>query len=164
MRIAMLLLSMVFASVAWAEDPADLRALEEASQAWIKAFNAHDVDGLMKLATPDVALIEPSAAVPVNGPQAVRAAWESASGSIQGRVASVTREVSISGEVGWRAAVVTNKLPNGEVAARGQSLEIWKRVNGEWRLHRQMSANILTLPRLRPGPPPSRPALDAPVQ
>jgi len=74
------------------------------------------------------------------------------------------REVSVAGDIAWRTAVVTNKLPNGEVAARGQSLEIWKRVNGEWRLHRQMSANILTLPRLRPGPPPSRPALDAPVQ
>jgi ketosteroid isomerase-like protein len=164
MRIAILLLSIVLAPLAFAEDSTDLRALEAASQAWVKAFNAHDIDGLMKLATPDVALIEPSAAVPVNGPQAVRAAWESASGSIEGRVASVTREVSVAGDVAWRTAVVTNKLPNGEVAARGQSLEIWKRVNGEWRLHRQMSANILTLPRLRPGPPPSKPALDAPVQ
>jgi ketosteroid isomerase-like protein len=115
----------------------------------------------MKLATPDVALIEPSSAVPVNGPQAVRAAWEQASGEIQGKVASVTRELSIAGDLAWRTAIVTNKLPNGEVAARGQSLEIWKRVNGEWRLHRQMSADILTLPRLRPGPPPSRPALDS---
>jgi ketosteroid isomerase-like protein len=160
----MLLLSIVLAPVAFAEDSADLRALEAASQAWIKAFNAHDIDALMKLTTPDVALIEPTAAVPVNGPQAVRAAWENASGGIEGHVASVTREVSVAGDLAWRTAVVTNKLPNGEVAARGQSLEIWKRVNGEWRLHRQMSANILTLPRLRPGPPPSRPALDAPVQ
>ena len=164
MRIAILLLSIVFAPLALAEDPADLRTLEAATQAWVKAFNAHDTDALMKLATPDVALIEPSAAVPVNGPQAVRAAWEAASADMQGHVASVTREVSIAGDIAWRTAVVTNKLPNGEVAARGQSLEIWKRVNGEWRLHRQMSANILTLPRLRPGPPPSRPALDAPVQ
>ena len=164
MRIAIWLVSIFLASLAVADDAADLRALEAASQAWVKAFNAHDMEALMKLSTEDVALIEPSAAVPVNGPKAVRAAWESASGSIQGRVASVTREVSVAGDIAWRTAVVTNKLPNGEVAARGQSLEIWKRVNGEWRLHRQMSAHVLTLPRLRPGPPPSQPALDAPVQ
>jgi len=107
----------------------------------------------------------------VNAPADADLSATSVSGTIRAKglkirtldLGSVSGDLFVT-DIAWRTAVVTNKLPNGEVAARGQSLEIWKRVNGEWRLHRQMSANILTLPRLRPGPPPSRPALDAPVQ
>ena len=161
MRTAVLLLLFALSPLAsFADEAADRAALEAAARAWITAFNAHDADALMRLATADVALVDPT----VNGPQAVRTAWTRASQDAQGQVSSITREVVIAGDVAWRTAALTHKLANGEVAARGQSLEIWKHVSGEWKLHRQMSSSILTLPRLRPGPPPSRPALDAPTQ
>jgi hypothetical protein len=68
----------------------------------------------------------------------------------------------IHGDVAWRIGALTHKLPNGEVVGHGQSLEIWKRVRGDWKLHRQMPSSILPQPKLRPRPIPSEPVLDKP--
>jgi hypothetical protein len=46
--------------------------------------------------------------------------------------------------------------------SRGQSLEIWKRVNGAWKIHRHMSSSILAQPKLLPRPLPPEPMLDKP--
>ena len=42
-------------------------------------------------------------------------------------------------------------------------LEIWKRVKGEWKLHRQMSSTLLVPPRMLPRPLPPEPVLDKPA-
>ena len=106
--------------LALADEAADRVALEAAAQAWIKAFNARDVDAL-----------------------------------------AATKEAVIAGDVAWRIGALAHKLPNG-VVNHGQSLEIWKRVNGEWKIHRQMSSTILAQPKLLSRPVPSDPVLDTP--
>jgi uncharacterized protein (TIGR02246 family) len=145
--------------VALADEAAERAALEAAAQSWTKAFNARDADALMALVTPDAVLLDPGVA-PVSGRQAVRETLERALGAARSEVTSATKEIVIAGDVAWRIGALTHKLPGG--LKSGQSLEIWKRVKGEWKIHRQMSSGILIEPKLLPRPLPSEPILDTP--
>jgi ketosteroid isomerase-like protein len=152
------LLAVSIAPTTLANDAADRAALEAAAQAWIKAFNARDTDALQALATDDVVLLDPNLA-PVNGRKAVRAAWQRAF-NVAGQVSTATKEIVIVDTLAWRLSALARKQPNAEVI-RSHSLEIWKRVGSNWKLHRQMAANILSPPQL-PYPPISQPVLDIP--
>ena len=159
---ATLLLLLGISSLAVADDSADRIVLETAAQAWIKAFNARDPGTLVALSTQDVVLMDPSVASPVSGREAARGAWGKALAAFQGQVTTATKEAVIVGDIAWRISSLTHKLPNGDIVSRGQSLEIWKRVNGEWKVHRQLSSSLLTLPKLSPRPFLSEPILDTP--
>jgi len=117
-------------------------------------------DALVALATPDVVLMDTNVDAPVSGREAARQAWAQAVSAAQGQVTMATKEAVIVGDVAWRIGALTHTPPKSNRVTRGQSLEIWKRVNGEWRIHRQMASTILTVPRLRPLP--SEPVLDTP--
>jgi ketosteroid isomerase-like protein len=148
--------------LAVADEAADRVALEAAAQAWTKAFNARDTRALLALVTHDVVLLDPGLA-PVSGKEAARESLGRALGAAQGEITAATKEIVISGELAWRIGVLTHKLPIGSAASHSQSLEIWKRENGEWKLHRQMSSGILAQPKLLPRPLPSEPILDTPT-
>jgi ketosteroid isomerase-like protein len=139
-----------------ASEAADRAALEMAAQAWIKAFNAGDTKALLGLATEDVVVLDPNLP-PASGREAVRRAWEQAF-NVGSELSSASKEIVIAGDVAWRLGALARRQANTEVL-RSQSLEIWKRVSGAWKLHRQMSANLLTPPQL-PRPPISEPVLD----
>jgi ketosteroid isomerase-like protein len=147
--------------LAVADNAADRTALEAAAQSWTRAFNAHNADALVALATEDVVLLDPGLA-PVSGRAAAREAWARALRASQSQLTSATKESVIEGPVAWRIGAFTHTLPSGATAATGQSLEIWKRVNGQWKLHRQMSSTLLAQPRLLTVPRPSEPVLDNP--
>jgi ketosteroid isomerase-like protein len=144
-----------------ADDVADRTALEATSQAWIKAFNERDVNALIALTTEDVVLLDPSVA-PASGREAALRVLEQAVAASKDQVTTATKEIVVAGDIAWRIGALTHRLPNGDVVGRGQSLEIWKRVNGKWKVHRQMSSSLLVQPRLWPRPPPSGPVLDTP--
>jgi len=142
-----------------ADEATDRAALETATQTWIKAFNARDADALVALTTDDVVLLDPNVP-PVSGRQAARAAWQHAMTRASSQVTIATKELVVAGDVAWRIGALTQHARNGDLPSHGQSLEIWKRVNGQWKLHRQMSSNILARSKLPPRPLPSEPVLD----
>jgi ketosteroid isomerase-like protein len=145
-----------------ADEAADRAAIEVATQAWFQAFNARDLDALAALTTSDVMLMDTLAASPVTGREAARAAWVKAFAASKAvELTTSTAEVVIAGDVAWRTGVVAQERPKGNVVGRGQILEIWKRVNGAWRLHRQVSSRVLPQPKLIRQPP-SAPVLDRP--
>lgn len=144
-----------------ADEATDRVLLEAATQAWSKAFNARDAGVLVSLTTEDVVLLDSSLA-PVSG-RAAHEALRQAVGAAKGQVTNATKEWVIVGDVAWRIGAFAHQLPGGDVVSRGQSLEIWKRVKGEWKLHRQMSSSILSQPKLLPRPLPAEPVLDAPA-
>ena len=147
--------------IAMGDEAADRAALEAATQVWINAFNARDADAMVALTTEDVVLLDP-AVPPISGREAAREAWRQALGAAKGQVTSATKEAMIAGDVAWRIGALAHKLPNGEVVSRGQSLEIWKRMNRQWKIHRQMSSTLLAQPKLLPRPLPPEPVLDTP--
>src|SRR5689334_22473438 len=147
-----LALALLIAPFAFATEASDRAAIETAAQAWIKAFDAHDADALAALATPDVMLMDPATSAPVVGADALRKAVGQRGALAKAGITSTTREIFISQDIAWRVATVNT----------GQSLEIWKRVKGRWRLHRQMSSGLLVPPKRFNQPSPSEPIFDTP--
>jgi ketosteroid isomerase-like protein len=113
-------------------------ALEAAIQRWTTAVNAQDLAALKSTMTEDVELSEDSATTSGQD-SAIRALRESVS---HGRLAATSREITIAGDVAWHVVGLAQVQKTGDVQARGQALEIWKRVQGEWRLHRRMATGI----------------------
>jgi ketosteroid isomerase-like protein len=129
-------------------------ALEAAVQRWMTAINTQDVDTLARTMTEDVELLDNSATVKGRD-AAIRTLRELAT---RGQLVATGRELTIADDVAWRVIALAQTQKNGDVHARGQALEIWKRVQGEWRLHRQMAAGVST-----PSVSLTRPATKEPV-
>ena len=121
---------------------------------WVSAVNARDARALEATMTEDVELADGAATIQGRG-AAVRSLRELAA---QGALSATTREITVSNEVAWRFCDVTLTRKNGDVQVLGQALEIWKLVNGEWRLHRRL-ATAANAPDISP----TRPPLDEPV-
>ena len=161
LRAAALSVLLGISTLALADEVADRAAVEARAQTWMKAFNARNAEALVALTTEDVILLDPSVP-PVSGREAARRDWQQALDAANGKATTSTKEIVIAGDIAWRIGALAHTLGNGEVI-RGQSLEIWKRVQGEWKLHRQMSSSILAQPKLLPRPP-SEPIYDRPRQ
>ena len=156
--LAGLLVSALLAcSKAPAADPGHV-ALEAAIQRWVAAVNAQDVATLTATMTEDVELLDDTATV--SGREAaVRSLSEVVT---RGQLIETTREITIATDVAWHVAGLAQTQKNGDVQALGQALEIWKRVKGEWKLHRRMMAGGITPEDLLTRPSTKEPVLDRP--
>jgi ketosteroid isomerase-like protein len=146
------------APATFANDKAKRSAIETAAQSWAKAFTARNADAMVALATDDVVLLD-ARIPPVSGREGARNAWRGAARRSGGQLTTTTKETEIVEDVAWRIAALAYKLPSGEVVNHGQALEIWKQVDGEWKLHRQMSS-LLSSSTIVRKPLPSEPVLD----
>lgn len=133
-------------------------ALEAAIQRWTTAVNAQDVDALNATMTEDVELFDDTATVKGRD-AAIRALREVAA---RGKLDATSREITIANHIAWRVGGLTQTQTNGDVHARGPTLEIWKRVKGKWQLHRQMAAGLIAPANSLSRPSPSEPVLDRP--
>ena len=130
-----------------ASEVADRSALDSAQQAWVAAFNAHDADAMVALTTVDIVLLPPNAP-PIRGREAVRALWRQAASTAKVHATVTNEETVVIGEFAWSMGAFTHTLPNGVVVSRGKFLEIWQRVDGQWKIHRDMfSGNAATAKR-----------------
>ena len=159
-RLAVFLLSGLLAfTPAFAAPDSSRVALEAAIHRWMTAVNAKDVDTLTTTMTEDIELFDADVAKAKGRDAAIRALREIVT---RGRLVATCREITIVNEVAWRVVGFTQTQNDGVVHARGQALEIWKRVNGEWKLHRQMAAGLFTPKDLLTRPSTSEPVLDRP--
>jgi ketosteroid isomerase-like protein len=151
-----LLIAGSLACAASAADPGRA-ALEAAIQRWTAAVAAQDGATLTATMTADVELMDDDATV-WGRDAAVRALRD----ATPGRQAETTSEITIAGDVAWHVAGLAQTRANGDVHARGQALEIWKRENGEWKLHRRMTTGPGAAADLLTRPSTSEPVLDRP--
>jgi ketosteroid isomerase-like protein len=128
-------------------------ALEAAIQRWTTAVNAQDLATLNSTMTEDVELL--GTAATVTGREAAIRALRAV--ATRGTLVATTREIKIANDVAWRIVGVAQARKNGDVHALGQALEIWKRVQGEWKLHRQLTSGVA------PGDLLTRPSTNEPV-
>ena len=122
------------------------------------AVNAQDVATLNATMTEDVELSDNVATVRGRDP-AIRALREAAK---DGTLSGVSFEITIANDVAWHEVGLTQTRRNGVVQGRGLALEIWKRVNGKWQLHRRMATGAPEIQVTRPST--KEPVLDRPVQ
>jgi ketosteroid isomerase-like protein len=133
-------------------------ALEAAIHRWTSAVNTQDVDTLNATMTEDVELLDNTVTV-TGRDAAIRALREVAT---RGQLVATSREITIANDFAWRVVGLTQTQRNGDVQARGQTLEIWKRVKGKWKLHRQMAAGLIAPSDALSRPSPGEPVLDGP--
>jgi ketosteroid isomerase-like protein len=134
-------------------------ALEDAIHRWVNAVNAQDVPALTTAMTGDVELLDANGATVRGRDAAIRALGDVAT---RGQLLATSGEITIADDVAWHVVGLAQTRKNGDVHARGQALEIWKRVDGEWKLHRQMAAGLITASDSLTRPSTSEPVLDRP--
>jgi ketosteroid isomerase-like protein len=151
------MLSLVACESTPAQDPQRL-ALEGAIHRWTKAVNSQDIVALKTTMTEDVELSDGASTV-TGSDAAIGALRELVS---RGKLVVATREITMASDFGWHVAELAQSRKNGVLQTRGQVLEVWKRVNGEWRLHRRLAAGTIVtdIPLTRPSP--NEPVLDQP--
>jgi ketosteroid isomerase-like protein len=150
------LVALLAATMACAADPERV-ALEAAIQRWTTAVNLQDVNALKAIMTEDVELLDGTT---VTGRDAVMRALRDV--STRGKLGATSREITIAHDVAWRVGELTQTQKNGDVHARGQTLEIWKQVKGKWKLHRLMAAGLIAPADSLSRPSPGEPVLDRP--
>jgi len=151
------LVALLAATVACAADPERV-ALDAAMQRWTTAVNARDLAALNATMTDDVELLDNTTTV--KGRDAVMRVLREV--ATRGKLDAKSLEVTIAKDVAWRVSGFTQTHKNGDVHALGQALEIWRRVQGTWKLQRQMAAGFITPPDLLTRPSPGEPVLDRP--
>ena len=158
-RTPLLLVGGLLACATFAADSGRV-ALEAAIHRWTNAVNARDVSTLTATMTGDVELSDGASTV-AGHDAAIRALHEVAA---RGQLVATSREITIANDVAWHLVTLAQTRKNGDVRARGQALEIWKRVNGEWRLHRRLASSFGDPGDLLQRPSTSEPVLDRPPQ
>jgi len=141
----------------FAAESANGTALRAAIHGWTAAVTGGDAETLSATMTEDVELSD--SITTVTGRDA---AVRSLLGATYGRMVTMTQEVTIADDVAWHVVALAQVQKNGDVHASGQALEIWKRVRGEWKLHRRMVAERTSTRDLLTRPSTSEPVLDRP--
>jgi ketosteroid isomerase-like protein len=150
-------LALLVSTMAFAADP-DRAALEAAMHRWTTAVNTQDSNALNATMTEDVQLLDETTTV-TGRDAAIRTLREVAA---RGPLVATTREITIAKDVAWRVGGFTQSRKNGDVHALGQATEIWKRVKGTWKLHRQMAPGLISPKDLLTRPSLNEPVLDSP--
>ena len=137
------------------QSPAPEPFPEEVADAWVERFAAHDAAGVAALYTEDAQLLPPDMEV-VSGRAAIQefVAKNNPPGGPAFEFATI--ETLVFGDFAHRQGSFTVKGPNGAAPETGKFIELWKKVDGKWLIHRDIwSRNALPAPA---GTPPDEPA------
>ena len=118
---------------------ADVRAAIEAANKkyFVDAAPKGDAALIAPVYTDD-AIAYPANSEAIKGRAALQAMWKSVLDSGIAGFALNTEEVESRGDLAWETGNYVMKLKDGKVADRGKYVVIWKRVNGEWKIHRDI--------------------------
>jgi ketosteroid isomerase-like protein len=114
---------------------AEVVAIHEVDQAFVKAYNANDIDKVMKLYTDNAGLLPPGAPRAI-GRAAIRAYFttDMAQAAKDGAkfVLGANPDGGISGDWGWSSGTFAVTDQAGHVIDRGKYLSVSKKVDGKW--------------------------------
>lgn len=100
-------------------------------------FAARDAAGVANLYTATARLFPPGAE-PLEGTEAIRGFWAEALKMGMTGIQIDVAEVEDLGDTAIESGAYTLTLPDGSRADHGKYLVMWKRVSGEWKLHRDI--------------------------
>ncbi len=138
---------MVFGAPAWADAPADIRALEER---FVAAFKAKDVDAIMKVYAPDQTLVVFDVVPPRQyvGAAAYRKDWQTFLSSFDG---PITFELSDLDVVADRNLAYSHSIQHvAGTDKQGKKLDltvrvtdVYKKAHGRWQIiHEHVSVPV----------------------
>lgn len=107
-----------------------------ATQQWEAARANSDAEAIAKLYTEDAQVMPPNAPL-VEGRSAIRAYYRNAFESATAPAKYDEREVIVFGDMTYRQGIYELAMPDGRTEY-GKFMQLWKNVDGDWKLHRQM--------------------------
>ncbi|HEY4646193.1 MAG TPA: SgcJ/EcaC family oxidoreductase [Steroidobacteraceae bacterium] len=117
---------------------------ETAALEWETARNSGDADAMAALHTENAQVLPPNAPV-VEGRAAIRTYFRNLFEQRAAPAAFDVREIIVFGNFAYRQGIYSVTLADGNTEY-GKFIQLWKRDNGGWRIHRQMwSRNGLPL-------------------
>jgi len=117
--------------------PPVYKAIEAANEAFMAAFNAHDAAAVASFYTEDAKLMPPNSDILV-GREAIQAFWQAVFNMGIDSALLEIQEVDALGNTAIEVSHFTLYLADGTVADYGKYMIEWKRVGGQWFLHRDI--------------------------
>lgn len=115
---------------------ADVEGLKAMRDAWQSELETGDTNALAALYTEDGAVLPPNGET-VTGRPAIAAFWRSLLDSGLSAVIEDT-EAYAQGDLGYKQGRYTMADADGTVVDEGKYIEIWRQIDGEWQLHRDI--------------------------
>jgi len=134
-----------FETTSAAQPANDKAVLEVGTNTWIEAFNAHNADALASLYTEDAVLLPPNEPA-VFGRDAIRATNKELLAQEGLGMELEDLEVKIVGDLGYKAGRYRMFTKDGGLLDRGKYIEIWKKTDGTWLIHRDMWNSSVVAP------------------
>lgn len=140
--------SFAFVGCERTDEGADYSTLEQTTAAWEEAFNAGDAARIADMYTPRARIMPPNAES-AEGRAAIQAHLEQmvASGI---KVRLTQTDLAGDGDFAYKTGVY-EILAGEEVVDRGKYLEVWKRLDGEWQMHRDIWNTSMPQPEAEAG-------------
>jgi ketosteroid isomerase-like protein len=116
----------------------DVRASIEASnKRWENAVSHGDAIGIASLYTGTAKLFPPNSKV-VSGQKAIKEYWKGAIDSGFKAIKLTSVEVEAHGDTAYEVGKYTVPGEAGKVLDAGDYVILWKRANGQWKMHRDI--------------------------
>jgi len=146
------ILVLTLLAIGCAQSPAPEPFPQDVADAWVERYAANDAAGVAALYTEDAQLLPPDMEI-VSGRAAIQefVAKTNPPGGPAFEIATV--ETLVFGEYAHRQGSFAVKGPDGAARETGKFLELWKKVDGKWLIHRDMWSGD--------APPAGPPATDA---
>lgn len=117
-------------------------AIEAGDKKFVEGAAKKDASIIATAYTPDAQAFPPHSDV-VKGRPALQKLWQSVFDSGIAALELNTIEVESAGDLAYESGTYIMKTKDGKVADRGKYCVVWKRVGGEWLLHRDIwSTNL----------------------
>ncbi len=116
---------------------------------WVAAFNSGDAAGLALMYCPDGKILPPDEPI-ISGSAAIGDYWKAFNpGNV--RIEISEAETMKLGEFWFREGTFTGLYPNEGEPRVGKFIELWKKVDSAWLIHRHMwSSNAPPMPPAAP--------------
>ena len=112
-------------------------AIDVANKKFMDGAARHDAALIASVYTEDAEAFPPNSDI-VSGRPALQKLWQSVLDSGIAAFELNTSEVGADGSLAYEVGTYTMKTKDGTVADRGKYCVVWKRVNGQWLLHRDI--------------------------
>jgi uncharacterized protein (TIGR02246 family) len=141
LRATAILPLLMLAAAGCAEAPVPEPFPQEVADAWVGYYTAHDAPGMAALYTEDAQLLPPDQEI-VSGRAAIQEFFARTNPPGSAAIEIATVETHVFGDYAHRQGSFLLKGPDGGTVRAGKFLELWKKVDGRWLIHRDMwSAN-----------------------
>jgi uncharacterized protein (TIGR02246 family) len=127
--------------------PSDIRGvIEEGNQQWSAAFSTGDSAALAAMYTPNAQLFPMHREI-VSGIEAIQQFWQGVMASGVKGATLTTLEVDEQGDTAYEVGKYELRGEGHKVLDHGKYVVVWKREQGQWRLHRDIWNSTLPAPK-----------------